>query len=738
MASSADSPSSAFAFSLLPADASSARMHSHGSPDVYHLGTPATPTPPASLSTTFHGHLRAGLSADSTPTGGFGMAGAQPTFPKGNSTSELYESHGSRSNQSSRTMPFQDISDDGTVLGQHIVCVSRASEERLLSTGNVAYTLAKDKIKVLTHELHTLRIEANMQRKLYEELVSKVPQLLGMVSNVDHDSLEAMAVSSVVHGRVVLGLGWVYPQPRTQPEGVTFRYWYASDYKERPNKGGKQGQHDNSVNVAQRFVEDEQGQPVSGTVAKDIREMLRSLLHSLVWSGQAAASQDHLPHEARVYIHVSLSRRFPFLLLCDGGGWKINALIKQMYHGFSGHHIKATATSHAKNELLDSADSDRRLLRLKFSTPGPSGESPKRARQSSLGADLSSNNMKPSKMPRVSPAPDNGAAASTSQTGHGAPQLTASHPSPSSGSAPVSGVTPVQAAVASAAAASHPVPTPPISPGASRGATPGRSAGQADPLTAASSSLVSVPLAGVSAATADSDELPDHSIPDTAATIADVLTGMGTASVADAHRGVSTASRSDSEPSRSGTEPQCAIHAQPSQRPEAAADIVPVKKPFALSSGSQRRSNRLVHRGQDSDLALDVQPDVLEAEGLGAAAASSTGASTDTPRVLAAPVAAKGPAAVSTVAAQRSGSKKRAPKGAIVLAKAKYKPEVISEQMLFMGRMIAADPGVTHADYMDAFKKLTSEEHEQLKKECAQERKQKRNQQDGTSGAAEP
>ncbi|KAI0354175.1 hypothetical protein OH77DRAFT_513257 [Trametes cingulata] len=32
--------------------------------------------------------------------------------------------------------------------------------------------------------------------------------------------------------------------------------------------------------------------------------------------------------------------------------------------------------------------------------------------------------------------------------------------------------------------------------------------------------------------------------------------------------------------------------------------------------------------------------------------------------------------------------------------------------MLFMGRMIAAAPDVSHADYIDAFKKLTSEEHE--------------------------
>lgn len=91
---------------------------------------------------------------------------------------------------------------------------------------------------------------------------------------------------------------------------------------------GKQGPHDDRVNVGQKFVEDESGQTVSGIVARDIREVLRSLLHSLVWSHQAAPTQDLLTYEARVYIHVLLSRRFPFLLLCEGGTWKINSTLR--------------------------------------------------------------------------------------------------------------------------------------------------------------------------------------------------------------------------------------------------------------------------------------------------------------------------------------------------------------------------------------------------------------------------
>ncbi|KAI0370814.1 hypothetical protein BV20DRAFT_979399 [Pilatotrama ljubarskyi] len=223
-------------------------------------------------------------------------------------------------------------------------------------------------------------------------------------------------LTSPLHGRVVLGLGWVYPPPQAKPDGVTFRYWYASEFKERPKKGGgKQGPHDDSINVAQTFIEDERGQPVSGTVAKDIREMLCSLLHSLVWSGQAPESQDLLPHEARVYLHVSLARRFPFLLLCDGGAWKINALIKQMYHGFSANHIKLTpaAAARLKSEPRDVyAD----LLAGKNMTTLPLVDLQKRSRQGSLHTSLPQEKPGPSKVPRIASAAGFEVPAATTQS----------------------------------------------------------------------------------------------------------------------------------------------------------------------------------------------------------------------------------------------------------------------------------------------------------------------------------
>ncbi|KAI0356817.1 hypothetical protein OH77DRAFT_171148 [Trametes cingulata] len=232
--------SSLFTPSSLPGESGAGTAHAHSSSDIYGLSTlaPATPSPSTAHLGSMHTHLPM-PPFDGTPTvRSSGLNGGQAVFQNGDMTSELYESR--RANLSSHIAPLPDNSDQYAVPGQHVLCVARASEERLLSTGNIAFTLAKEKIKVLTHELHALRIEASAQRQLYNELISKVPQLLGMVPNVDNTATESITSSmqhpldtihrapSAAHGRIVLGLGWGYPQRRDQPEGVMFKYWYAT------------------------------------------------------------------------------------------------------------------------------------------------------------------------------------------------------------------------------------------------------------------------------------------------------------------------------------------------------------------------------------------------------------------------------------------------------------------------------------------------------------------------------
>lgn len=193
----------------------------------------------------------------------------------------------------------------------------------------------------------------------------KVPQLLGMGSPPDSArpgqppksviSSEPPSPSCTCISRVVLGFNWDYPVAPTQPPtGISLKFWTKDKYDGRPVKDTKGGQHGRRDNVGQDWIEDESGSMISGIVAKNLRDMLSSLLHSLVWSGQAGEKSAKLPHEARVYIHVVLARHFPFLLLCDDGKWKINELIVQMYSTFASTHIKPSK-SKKRQELPSSS-----------------------------------------------------------------------------------------------------------------------------------------------------------------------------------------------------------------------------------------------------------------------------------------------------------------------------------------------------------------------------------------------
>ncbi|KAI0801484.1 hypothetical protein C8Q74DRAFT_1365079 [Fomes fomentarius] len=120
-----------------------------------------------------------------------------------------------------------------------------------------------------------------------------------------------------------------------------------------------EGFHDGFKNIMQLFVEDENGNAVEGTEAKEIRETLWSLLHSLVWTGQAAATYNTLSYEVEVYIHVMLSRHWPLLLFCEYGTWKINLLIKQMLSGFASTHIKTEGSDNDSEAMPKSSKKHR-------------------------------------------------------------------------------------------------------------------------------------------------------------------------------------------------------------------------------------------------------------------------------------------------------------------------------------------------------------------------------------------
>ena len=125
------------------------------------------------------------------------------------------------------------------------------------------------------------------------------------------------------------------------------REGWNSREKGKAGKGGPQ-----SENVGLQFAEDMNGQAVPYVVAKEMRAMLNSLFHSLLANGQAAEVSNSLTHEARVYIHVTMSNHFPLLLFCEGGRWKIDLMITQAYSGFwTNHGHKAIKKEPANGSL---------------------------------------------------------------------------------------------------------------------------------------------------------------------------------------------------------------------------------------------------------------------------------------------------------------------------------------------------------------------------------------------------
>ncbi|KAI1783779.1 hypothetical protein LXA43DRAFT_1067334 [Ganoderma leucocontextum] len=212
--------------------------------------------------------------------------------------------------------------------GPHGSCIMQATENHLARYQNAPYLLLRQQVDNLRHRVLELETENHVYKKNYEDIIAKLPQLIGMDPD---ESIKTQLTPTSSKGRVLLGHGWEFPKP-LRPDGARLKWWESGKWKEERNQGGgKQGQHDDSINMAQHYLEDKNGVMVSGYVAMDVRRRMRACIHSLLWSGQATPTENNLGHEARAYIHVTMSRGFEFLCYCDNGTWKTDTLLKQMY-----------------------------------------------------------------------------------------------------------------------------------------------------------------------------------------------------------------------------------------------------------------------------------------------------------------------------------------------------------------------------------------------------------------------
>ncbi|RPD73288.1 hypothetical protein L226DRAFT_584491 [Lentinus tigrinus ALCF2SS1-7] len=542
---------------------------------------------------------------------------------------------------------------------------------------NVPYMLVRGQVDKLAREVDTLRTELKAHRSAYETLVSHIPQLVGMqhgpagLDPASGNTIQAQP-TPVTHS-FVLGYGWDYPSPRPKPSELNgeFKWWSQKQWdKTGPKGGGKQGQHDTDLNVAQLFIEGEDGEVVDGYTAKDCRDVARALIRSLILTGQAPATEGRLSHEARVYIHVMLSRKFPFLLLCDNAMWKINLLIKQVYPGAI-KNFRRPKECDDDNDGSQAGSASRKRSRRDSSGANGETSAPKRARAVGSQAlltpmPLPDDLLRMPSSPPAAPAPVLFAAPMSTASAFAVPTSTDSSGSTlsasSSSTLSASSVSTVSAAPLST------VSTAPLSTASAPSASMASAAPASTLFTAPASSAA--PASTRPAAPASTPSAGPPSMP-SAEPVSESIPSTVPASL----------------PSAAPT-PLAASPATPAATVSSSLGIVPVARPFT----SLRRSTRHNETGHNEEsVPMPITGDSEE------------------PATV--PLKIKGRAVKDSDSAKET-----------------YKPNVISEQNLYLRRVLAATPDLswTVGEFKKAFKELDQTTREDLRAECTEERKKRK------------
>jgi hypothetical protein len=96
-----------------------------------------------------------------------------------------------------------------------------------------------------------------------------------------------------------------------------------------PGERGK-GRASQGVNVAMRYVEDENGEPVDGYLAQHIRTWARGIWIEIAEKGILRAKWGDMGVEDLKYYHREMRRKFPILALCENS-WKADQIAIDNY-----------------------------------------------------------------------------------------------------------------------------------------------------------------------------------------------------------------------------------------------------------------------------------------------------------------------------------------------------------------------------------------------------------------------
>jgi hypothetical protein len=115
-----------------------------------------------------------------------------------------------------------------------------------------------------------------------------------------------------------------------------------------PGERGK-GRASQGVNVAMRYVEDENGEPVDGYLAQHIRTWARGIWVEINEKGILRAKWGDMSVEDLKYYHREMRRKFPILALCENS-WKADQIAIDNYSSWHSSYAPKHSSAKVKQE----------------------------------------------------------------------------------------------------------------------------------------------------------------------------------------------------------------------------------------------------------------------------------------------------------------------------------------------------------------------------------------------------
>lgn len=162
-----------------------------------------------------------------------------------------------------------------------------------------------------------------------------------------------------------------YPDELNQRDYPMVNFWRLQDWKDSEareelaeRKSNPKGavQASKGINVATLYIEDEDGNPITGYQATEMRSVAYHIFQELVARKIAPLTWGIIRGPASKYYHREMNAAFPILGLCTNR-WKGDKLASKIYSSWYGTHGKVVHQLKSEDNELDNTSPVQRRSR---------------------------------------------------------------------------------------------------------------------------------------------------------------------------------------------------------------------------------------------------------------------------------------------------------------------------------------------------------------------------------------